>query len=447
MKLRQTLAVGAATFLFSSALGAVTVPAQGAPTPPGTTTLKVNAPRAVGINAAPIDFVTEIQNLEGDEHADARLFFTLELDKLFGPDARLRPAAIQLEYRDGEVWKPIALAEKNQKLTGSPDRKFLTRKRDEKLRLRLSVDERRGGPAVGSATGSAQAKKLVKRALARQTPAAAANPCRDRQPGFRLVAELNDVNPQGKPVNPPVAKDAARIQLGDVSTRLNGVFSEFQAGAKGWPFTLSLCNPTDSTYPNAAAYLFIGRPENADLPRLRVADVVLELRKSEGGPWEPVPLLDADGGGVIAQFVDANGSGVPLKPDERLNHRLRLGFKAGTPAGPGTVLAVAALPETSQLGQQASADFRIVAPKPAPRPTPPAPDPTQPPPASPPPASPPPGGGGTGPGESEPPSQSRPSGDLADTGAANAAKLGLVGLVLVAAGLVAVLLTRRRRQG
>jgi LPXTG-motif cell wall-anchored protein len=418
MKLRQVLAVGAASALLTPALGVfAAVPAHAARG--DIATLEIDAPEVVGVNATPIEFDAEITNAGGLEHENARLFLSFELSEFFEDEnGEIDPSSLRVEFEDEDgEWSPIPLTTEGDRVVGSPDRRVLTEAADETLTLRVSVAfdaaalrRAKASALKGGEDAISRARTLRQDAAAPKAAAAPAE-CSLTDPGFTLDSELRDLDQSGEPVGEPIATDTDEVLIGGAMVAFEGLAgSQIVVGATPKAFTLHLCNSSDSGYDRVRPALFLLRG-GVDEPsgRLDLADVVLEQR--QGNAWAPVPLSQDEGSDAVVADLGAGG---PLAARQQTARQLRLGFKRNAEPGKAAAVAVAELPDTGQQVGVAFADYAIV---PVP--------PQQPPP-----------GGGQG--------RPAPPDELPDTG--GNVSVAMLGAGLLVAGVGAVTAARRRRK-
>jgi LPXTG-motif cell wall-anchored protein len=423
MKLRQFLAVGAASALLTPAVGAlVAAPAYAAE---GDVILAVDSPGVVGVHAKePLTFDVKVENKSGDVHADARLFLKLSVSDFFlDRKDELDPSALKLEFKDASgEFKKIDLKvdeEDEDVVTGSPDVKFLQDegKPTETLTLRIAVDDpkQKAAPeakpdaeaAKGDAAGRAKALLGTKGVKAKGVGVPPGTECTATELGFKLDSSLSDVDEDGKPVGNPIATDPDpdEVEIAEAAASFEGLSGDIVAGAAPKAFKLTLCNPSDSAFDNVAALLELFRGiEGGEFVQLKASDVILEM--AVGKSWVPVPV-EQDEEFVVAVLADKEGNGVPLAAHQKKSTSLRLGFKKGSVPGEAGSVATAILPEIEKFGAFSLASFQIVAPKPA-------------------------------------PGQGRPGPELPDTG--GNVSVGMIGAGLLVAGAGAVMVTRRRRE-
>ncbi len=422
MKLRQTLAVGAASALLTPAFGALV--ASPAHAVEEKVTLAVASPGVVGVHAEdPLTFDAKIGNAGGEVHSDARLFLKLTVSEFFlDRKDEVDPSALKLEYKNaaGEFKKIDLTVTGEDEVTGSPDVKFLQEdsqgnpKPTETLTLRLAVDDpkqkdlsaaskAKGAKAAAASRAKALAGKGVKATSVGEPPG---TECAATMLGFTLNSSLSDVDEAGKPVGQPIATDTDDVEIAEAAVSFEGLSGDIVAGATPKAFKLTLCNPSDSAFDNVAAELELFRGiEGDNFATLNASDVVLEI--GDGKNWVPVPV-EQDEEFVVAFLADENGNGIPLAAHQKDSAQLRLGFKKGAKPGEGGSVATAVLPKIEKVGGFSLASFQIVEPKPV------------------------------------PPGQGRPSPELPDTGGNMG--IGLLGAGLLVAGAGAVMVTRRRRE-
>jgi LPXTG-motif cell wall-anchored protein len=350
MKLRQLLAVGAATAVLAPAVGVLAAPVAHATE---AAVAFEKAPKVLGVGGDAYEFSVKVTDaVEGDKII---LSAGAEGGGIFDNDA------LNLEYEDNGTWREAeTVAGTPVPVTSAP------------LKLRVSYDN-----PISEITGSAVAERDAARVAGKvkagqklrldtkkagkkkALPAADTDFCTLRDPGFRLIASLMRQNAE-------IGAGTARIKLGFAGVKLAGLAGTYPAGGEKKPFTLTVCNNTDSDFSDVAAALVFGREDGAGA--LAASDVLLD--HYAGGKFTQLKLEQVDD--QVAVFDEA----ADLKAGQNRGDKFQLGFaRTAAPSGAfvaGVLFKVKGDPE---LLSAYLADIKIgppgaVQPRPNPQPNP-----------------------------------------------------------------------------
>jgi hypothetical protein len=364
MRRRTILAVAAASVGLTPLVGVLCAPAAYAADPQVTL---ADAPKVLGVGGDPAEFTVRVAGAA----ENARLTFgaTPAAGSFFDRDA------LTLEHRVGSVWKKVAwsgaaagfpVADGTEQLRISYANLFASESGAGAEDDAAKIAERlRAGQSLRPEAAAGGTKKAA--------PSAAdkVDFCTLQDPGFSLVADLwGSADTSGAPVD----EAKAPIRLGFAGLQLRGVPKELAAGGSQRPFTLTVCNNTDSRYVRVAPALVFARgsldSDTAD-GTMRAADVLLDLK--EGSRWTRLSLSQEDEVAVVADEP------AELRARTTRTDTFRLGFASTTAPGPALVLGVLFSTDSEEPLAVDGADFRITAavgqqPSPQPRPGPPLPD-------------------------------------------------------------------------